>query len=197
MILYTLFWYSISKVMLLLNWPLGIVVQLLQWRIRPLWHVYERDKLLSWLQKKITITRLKAKAYVSEEILNWYCLSLSLNADRCIHFYWLSRLRQARHRKMIQSSALRLWLCHFKIFSDTSAFSRTFFISDIFWFLPFLTLVFSKKLSYFCCQCKAIQTRQKRMYLYTFCIHFFGKNYILMARLWSRSVVMLKLVHTQ
>ena len=35
------------------------VVQLLQWRIRPLWHVYERDKLLSWLQKKITITRLR------------------------------------------------------------------------------------------------------------------------------------------
>ena len=48
-----------NQVMLLLNWPLGIVVQLLQWRIRPLWHVYERDKLLSWLQKKITITRLR------------------------------------------------------------------------------------------------------------------------------------------
>ena len=58
-ILYTQNWYSITKVMLLLNWPLGIVVQLLQWRIRPLWHVYERDKLLSWLQKKITITRLR------------------------------------------------------------------------------------------------------------------------------------------
>ena len=56
-------------------------------------------------------------------ILNWHCLSLSLNADLCIHFYWLSRLRQASHIKMIQSSALslRLWLCHFKISSDTSA----------------------------------------------------------------------------
>ena len=64
------------------------------------------------------------KAYVSEEILNWHCLSLSLNADLCIHFYWLSRLRQASHRKMIQISALklRLWLCHFKISSDTSGF---------------------------------------------------------------------------
>ena len=64
------------------------------------------------------------KAYVSEEILNWHCLSLSLNADLCIHFYCLSRLRQASHRKMIQSSALRLrlWLSHFKISSDTSAF---------------------------------------------------------------------------
>ena len=51
------------------------------------------------------------KAYVSEEILNWHCLSLSLNADLCIHFYWLSRLRQASHRKMIQSSVLRLRLC--------------------------------------------------------------------------------------
>ena len=27
------------------------------------------------------------KAYLSEEILNWHCLSLSLNADICIHFY--------------------------------------------------------------------------------------------------------------
>ena len=68
---------------------------------------------------------MNLKAYVSEEILNWHCLSLSLNADLCIHFYWLSRLRQASHRKMIQSSALRLrlWLCHFKISSDTPAFN--------------------------------------------------------------------------
>ena len=35
-------------------------------------------------------------------------LSLSLSADLCIQSYWLSRLRQASHRKMIQSSALRL-----------------------------------------------------------------------------------------
>ena len=63
------------------------------------------------------------KAYVSEEILNWHCLSL--NTDVWILFYWLSRLRQANHRQMIQSSALRLrlWLCHFKISSDTQAFS--------------------------------------------------------------------------
>ena len=32
-------------------------------------------------------TFLLLKAYVSEEILNWHCLSLSLNADLCIHFY--------------------------------------------------------------------------------------------------------------
>ena len=31
---------------------------------------------------------------------------LSLSADLCIHSYWLSQLRQASHRKMIQSSAL-------------------------------------------------------------------------------------------
>ena len=42
-------------------------------------------------------------------------LSLSLNADLCIHSYWLSRLRQASQRKMIQSSALRLRLIRFKI----------------------------------------------------------------------------------
>ena len=54
------------------------------------------------------------KAYVSREIWNWHCLSL--NADLCIHFYWLSnKLRQASHRKMIQSSALRLRLWRFKI----------------------------------------------------------------------------------
>ena len=65
------------------------------------------------------------KAYLSEEILNCHSLSLSLNADLCIHFYWLSRLRQASYRKKIQSSALtlRLWLCHFKISSDTPTLS--------------------------------------------------------------------------
>ena len=40
---------------------------------------------------------------------------LSLSADLCIHFYWLSRLRQASHRKIIQKSALRLRLRRFKI----------------------------------------------------------------------------------
>ena len=55
------------------------------------------------------------KAYESEEILNWHCFSLSLNANLCIHFYWLSRLRQASHRKIIQSSALRQRLWRFKI----------------------------------------------------------------------------------
>ena len=37
--------------------------------------------------------------------------SLYIWRDLCIHFYWLSRLRQASHRKMIQSSALRLIAC--------------------------------------------------------------------------------------
>ena len=61
------------------------------------------------------------KAYVSEDILNWHCLSPSLNANLCIHFYWLSRLWRASHRKMIQSSALGLCLrlCQFKISWDT------------------------------------------------------------------------------
>ena len=40
---------------------------------------------------------------------------LSLNAYLCIHFYWLSWLRQASHIKLIQNSALRLRLRRFKI----------------------------------------------------------------------------------
>ena len=69
--------------------------------------------------------RFALKAYVSEEILSCHSLCLSLNTDLCIHFYWLCQLRQANHRKMIQISALRLrlWLCHFKISSDTPALS--------------------------------------------------------------------------
>ena len=65
------------------------------------------------------------KAGVSEEILNWHSLCLSLSADLCIHFYCLSRLMQASQRKMIQSLALiiRLRQCQFKISSDTPAFS--------------------------------------------------------------------------
>ena len=76
----------------------------------------------------------KLKAYVSEEILSWHCLSLSLSADLCIHFYWLSRLRQASHRKIIQNLALRLrlWLCHFKISSDTSAFRHLALVRRLF-----------------------------------------------------------------
>ena len=54
------------------------------------------------------ISCLILKAYASEEILNWHCLSLSPNADLCIHFYWLSQLRQVSHRKTIQGSALIL-----------------------------------------------------------------------------------------
>ena len=33
------------------------------------------------------LDQLRPKAYVSEEILNWHCLSLSINADLCVHFY--------------------------------------------------------------------------------------------------------------
>ena len=77
-------------------------------------------EVLGWF---LILVSALLKAYVSEEILNWHCLSL--NADLCIHFYWLSRLRQASYRKKIQSSALtlRLWLCHFKISSDTPTLS--------------------------------------------------------------------------
>ena len=42
-------------------------------------------------------------------------LSLSLSANLCNHYYWLCWLRQASHRKMIQSSALRPRLWRFKI----------------------------------------------------------------------------------
>ena len=56
--------------------------------------------------------KLTLKTAVSEEILN----NLSFSAaELCIHFHWLNRLRQASHRKMIQSSALRLRLWCFKI----------------------------------------------------------------------------------
>ena len=82
------------------------------WRAR--WR-FPRDKV--WFDFTLF---LDLKAYVSEEILNRHCLSLSLSADLCIHFYWLSQLRQASHREMIQR--LRLWLCHFKITSDNQAF---------------------------------------------------------------------------
>ena len=73
---------------------------------------------MQWVWKKL-------KTYVSDEVFNWHCLSLCLIADLCIHFYWLSWLRQASLRKMIQSSALRLrlWPGHFKIASDTWALS--------------------------------------------------------------------------
>ena len=59
---------------------------------------------------------MKIKAYVSEEILNCH----SLNA------FLLTKPTEAiaSHRKMIQSSALRL--CHFKISSDTPAFSHSY-----------------------------------------------------------------------
>ena len=61
------------------------------------------------------------KNYVSQEILNWHSLRHSHSADICILFYCQSWLRQARQRKMIQSSALWLCLrlCQFKISWDT------------------------------------------------------------------------------
>ena len=34
-----------------------------------------------------SLQSLILKAYVSEDILNWHCLNLHLNADLCIHFY--------------------------------------------------------------------------------------------------------------
>ena len=47
----------------------------------------------------------------------WKSLSLSHSAELCIHFYCLTRMRQASRRKTIQSSALRLR--HFKIDTKT------------------------------------------------------------------------------
>ena len=66
---------------------------------------------------------LSLKANVSQKILNWHSLRHSHSAEICIHFYCLSWLRQARQRKMIQSSALWLCLglCQFKISWDTEA----------------------------------------------------------------------------
>ena len=64
------------------------------------------EQLLFKLEKKC----LWLKAYVSKEVLNYHSLSLSLNADICINFYWLGWLRHASRKKMFQNSALRLRL---------------------------------------------------------------------------------------
>ena len=42
--------------------------------------------------KKISL--VTKNAYVSEEILNWHSLSLSLSADICIHFYCPSKSKK-------------------------------------------------------------------------------------------------------
>ena len=62
-----------------------------------------------------SIKKQGLKAYVSEKILSLLSLRHSLSADICIHFHCLTSLRQASHRKMIQSSALRQRLRRFKI----------------------------------------------------------------------------------
>ena len=64
-------------------------------------YYFDRLKILQW------IAGLDLRT-VFVKILKLLSLSLSLSADLCIHSYWLSWLRQASHRKMIQSSALRL-----------------------------------------------------------------------------------------
>ena len=65
-----------------------------------------------YLKNRVIMSAIRQafKAYVSEEILHWHSLCLSLSADICIHFHCPRRLRQASQRKMIQSSALRLRL---------------------------------------------------------------------------------------
>ena len=72
-------------------------------------------------------------------------LSLSLNADLCIHSYWLSRLRQAGHRKMIQSSALRLRIWRFKILTCPLLKLRFLCGWRIFGLSNFHFLIFSSK----------------------------------------------------
>ena len=83
---------------------------------QPNWHYSGYYKIFQTNYNNCTF-----KANVSQEILNWHSLRHSHSADICIHFYCLSWLRQARQRKMIQSSALWLCLrlCRFKISWDT------------------------------------------------------------------------------
>ena len=86
------------------------------------WSTYLRTLSLKFqkAQTKIEVV-LSLPCWLSQ--LNWRTvfvkilkrLSLSLSAYLCIHFYWLSWLRQASHRKLIQNSALRLRLRRFKI----------------------------------------------------------------------------------
>ena len=75
-------------------------------------------------------------------------LNLSLSADLCIHSYWLSWLRQASHRKLIQNSALRLR--RFKILTKTvlkfispliSCFKFCLFVVGIWHFILFSSLL--------------------------------------------------------
>ena len=83
-----------------------------------------KNVLLNWysLVKKCWLLGKNLSNFESPvwKLHNPYCHS----ADLCIHFYWLSWLRQASHRKMIQRSELRLrlWLRLFKISWDTPVF---------------------------------------------------------------------------
>ena len=58
--------------------------------------------------------------------IEWHLIFQKSSGDR----QGVSRLRQASHRKIIQSSALRLRLCHFKISSDTPAYSCQMIMID-------------------------------------------------------------------
>ena len=66
-------------------------------------------------------------------------LSLSLSAYLCIQFYWLSWLRQASHRKLIQNSALRLRLRRFKILTCPLLKTKTMAVQNLFRYISFYT----------------------------------------------------------
>ena len=73
---------------------------------------WARHKYFVFCMKKSMFKKLHKETIYLRTVFVKILTRLSLSADHCIHSYWLSRLRQASHRKKIQSSALRLklWL---------------------------------------------------------------------------------------
>ena len=71
---------------------------------------------------------LDLKSYVSGEIL--FCFSRS--ADLCIHFYWLSLVRQAINRKIIQSIVIRLFKYHSAVAATSLASHRHCYCNVLF-----------------------------------------------------------------
>ena len=90
----------------------------------------ENAKKERWNKIDVTTSVLRT---VFVKILKRLSLSLSLSADLCIHSYWLSQLKQASHRKMIQSSALRLEPSLSTQWSLVWSFIRDFFCISFVW----------------------------------------------------------------
>ena len=71
--------------------------------------------LFKWTLLERSLRSLLRSLVIKSLIDNIFIERLGFSAYLCIYFYWLSWLRQASHRKLIQNSALRLRLRRFKI----------------------------------------------------------------------------------